>query len=161
MAEQKYYVKGMLSLGSGMMNPSFVEQLGKSADYWAGTAPSADNPKLPGISDVNQAYKKRFGKAMPDLAILGYHGIMCLREALEIAGSDDPNKLRQAYLKMNVPPGQKGNHNHYAWRFDETGQNPEAQVMISQIINGELETIWPFDYAEADFIFPIPPWEKR
>lgn len=161
MAEKRYYVKGIISAGSGMMSPNFVKQLGKSAEYWVGSAPSATNPKLPGISQVNDAYQKRFGHGMPDLAVLGYHGIMCLREALEMAGSDDPDKLRQAYLRMNVPPGQKENHNHYPWRFDETGQNPDAHSMISQIIDGKLRTVWPFDYGERDFIFPIPPWEKR
>jgi branched-chain amino acid transport system substrate-binding protein len=161
MAEKRYYVKNIISLGSGMMSPAFVKQLGKTAEYWVGSAPSATNPKLPGISQVSEAYQKRFGHPMPDLAVLGYHGVMCLREALEIAGTDDPDKVRAAYSKMNVPPGQKGNHNHYPWKFDETGQNPEAHSMVSQIINGKLTTVWPFDYAEKDFVYPIPPWEKR
>ena len=161
MAEKRYYAKGILSPGSGMMSPNFVKQLGKTADYWVGSAPSATNPKLPGILQVNEAYQKRFGHGMPDLAILGYHGVMCLRVALEMAGSDDPDKLREAFLKMNVPPGQKENHNHYPWKFDETGQNPEGHSMVSQIIDGKLKTVWPFDYAERDFIYPIPPWEKR
>ena len=161
MAEKRYYVKSIISVGSGMMSPNFVKQLGKSAEYWVGSAPSATNPKLPGITQVNEAYLKRFGHGMPDLAVLGYHGIMCLREALEMAGSDDPDKLRQAYLKMNVPSGQKENHNHYPWKFDETGQNPSAHSMVSQIVDGKLKTVWPFDYAERDFVYPIPPWEKR
>jgi branched-chain amino acid transport system substrate-binding protein len=161
MAEKRYYVKSIISVGSGMMSPSFVTQLGKSAEYWVGSTPRANHPKLPGISQVNDAYQKRFGHAMPDLAVLGYHGVMCLREALEMAGTDDPDKVRQAYGKMYVPPGQKENHNHYPWKFDETGQNPEAHCMVSQIIDGKLRTVWPFDYAERDFVSPIPPWEKR
>jgi len=161
MAEKRYYVKSIISPGSGMMSPSFVKQLGKAAEYWVGSAPRATHPKLPGILQVSEAYQKRFGHPMPDLSVLGYHGVMCMREALEIAGSDDPDKVRQAYSKMNVPPGQKGNHNHYPWRFDETGQNPEAHCMVSQIIDGKLLTVWPFDYAERDFVYPIPLWEKR
>jgi len=161
MAEKRYYVKSIISPGSGMMSPSFVKQLGKAAEYWVGSAPRATHPKLPGILQVSEAYQKRFGHPMPDLAVLGYHGVMCLREALEMAGSDDPDKVRQAYAKMYVPSGQKGNHNHYPWRFDETGQNPEAHCMVSQIIDGKLMTVWPLDYAERDFVYPIPPWEKR
>jgi len=161
MAEKRYYVKSIISVGSGMMSPSFVTQLGKAAEYWVGSAPRATHPKLPGISQVNEAYQKRFGHGMPDLAMLGYHGVMCLRVALEMAGTDDPDKVRQAYSKMYVPPGQQENHNHYPWKFDETGQNPEAHCMVSQIVDGKLTTVWPLDYAEKDFVYPIPPWEKR
>jgi branched-chain amino acid transport system substrate-binding protein len=161
MAEKRYHVKSIISVGSGMMSPSFVAQLGKAAEYWVGSTPKATHPKLPGINLVNEAYLKRFGHPMPDLAVLGYHGVMCLREALEMAGTDDPDKVRQSYARMNVPPGQKGNHNHYPWKFDETGQNPAAHCMVSQIIDGKLMTVWPFDYAEKDFVYPIPNWDKR
>jgi len=161
MVEKRYYVKGIISVGSGWNSPAFVKQLGKNAEFWVGGSTSPTNPKLPGALQVNEAYQKRFGQGISEMGILGYHGIMCLREALEIAGSDDPDKVRQGYLKMNVPPGQKENHTHYPWKFDETGQNPEAKLMIGQLINGKVQTVWPFDYAVEDFVFPIPPWEKR
>jgi branched-chain amino acid transport system substrate-binding protein len=161
MAEKKYNVKGIISPGSGWISPVFVKQLGEIAEYWLGTSSGVTCPKLPGMLQLNADYQKRFGKTMPDLASWGYNGVMCLREALEMAGSDDPDKLREAYSKMNVPPGQKENHFHYPWKFDETGQNPAALPLVSQIIEGKVKTVWPFAYSEADFVFPIPPWEKR
>ena len=29
-------------------------------------------------------------------------------------------------------------------RFDQTGQSPEAQLIIMQIIDGKHKTVWPF-----------------
>lgn len=161
MAEKQCNVKGIISPGSGWISPVFVKQLGKVADYWLGSSIGVTNPKLPGMLQLNAEYQKRFGNPMPELGSWGYNGVMCLRAALEMAGSDDPTKVREAYSKMNVPPGERENHFNYPWRFDETGQNPVAVPLVSQIIEGKVKTVWPFDYAEADFVFPIPPWEKR
>ncbi len=42
--------------------------------------------------------------------------------------------------------------NHIA--FDGKGDNPYARATIMQVIKGEPKVVWPFDEAEAEFVFP-------
>ncbi|GBD29637.1 hypothetical protein HRbin32_00729 [bacterium HR32] len=30
-----------------------------------------------------------------------------------------------------------------------------------QILEGEYKVVWPFDVAEAELVWPAPPWDRR
>ena len=46
-------------------------------------------------------------------------------------------------------------------KFDETGQNVGVRAIIVQLQGGKYWTVWPFEGATRDVIFPIPKWSER
>jgi branched-chain amino acid transport system substrate-binding protein len=46
-------------------------------------------------------------------------------------------------------------------QFDATGQNSKGAGIIVQVQDGKYATVWPFDLASKDVIWPMPPWDKR
>jgi branched-chain amino acid transport system substrate-binding protein len=46
-------------------------------------------------------------------------------------------------------------------RFDETGQNTGVRAIIMQLQGGKYYTVWPFEMATRDVLYPIPRWSER
>ena len=46
-------------------------------------------------------------------------------------------------------------------KFDESGQNVGVRAIIMQLQGGKYWTVWPFEMATRDVIFPIPTWSER
>jgi branched-chain amino acid transport system substrate-binding protein len=46
-------------------------------------------------------------------------------------------------------------------KFDESGQNTLVKAIIVQLQAGKYYTVWPFDVATRDVIYPIPAWKDR
>lgn len=103
--------------------------------------------------EVTSAFEDEFGETMRTSAALTYDGVSLIAEAIEIACSADPEKIRDAiadteYMPIVVNDGPV--------KFDETGQNSNATVSVVQVQGGELKSVFPGDIAEAEFVFPAP-----
>jgi branched-chain amino acid transport system substrate-binding protein len=46
-------------------------------------------------------------------------------------------------------------------RFDEKGQNTGVRAILQQIQKGVYATIYPFDLAAADVIYPLPGYKEK
>ena len=46
-------------------------------------------------------------------------------------------------------------------KFDESGQNVGVRAIIMQRQGGQYWTVWPFEMATRDVVFPIPRWAER
>ena len=46
-------------------------------------------------------------------------------------------------------------------KFDDNGQNTLGSGIIVQVQNGKYVTVWPFELASAEVIWPMPAWTKR
>jgi len=81
-----------------------------------------------------------------------------LADAINRAGSTDPEKIRQALLETDMPAEQL----IMPWdgvRFDPaTGQNILASGIIVQIQDQAYHTVWPWHVASRDLIWPMPDW---
>ena len=89
-----------------------------------------------------------------------FTGLFVLADAINRAGSSAPEAIRKALSETNIP----GKHLIMPWegvKFDSTGQNTQGRGIIVQIQNGEFATVWPFDIATKDIIWPMPAWDKR
>jgi hypothetical protein len=42
-----------------------------------------------------------------------------------------------------------------------TGQNDLGTPLIVQWRGGALRTVWPFDVASVDALYPLPRWRER
>jgi branched-chain amino acid transport system substrate-binding protein len=48
-----------------------------------------------------------------------------------------------------------------AVRFDEKGQNTGVRAILQQIQKGAYATIYPFDLASADVVYPLPGYKEK
>jgi branched-chain amino acid transport system substrate-binding protein len=46
-------------------------------------------------------------------------------------------------------------------QFDASGQNTKGAGIIVQVQDGKYATVWPFELASKDVIWPMPAWDKR
>ena len=46
-------------------------------------------------------------------------------------------------------------------RFDEKGQNTGVRAILQQIQKGAYATIYPFDLASADVVYPLPGYKEK
>jgi branched-chain amino acid transport system substrate-binding protein len=109
---------------------------------------------------VNPAYKARAGKDLYDLPVRAFTGITTLVDALNRAGSTEPEAIRVALTKTDIKPADL----LVPWtgvKFDETGQNTGVRAIIVQLQGGRYWTVWPFDVAARDVLYPIPKWSER
>ena len=87
-------------------------------------------------------------------------GFLVLCDAINRAGSTNPEAIREALIKTNIP----GDQLITPWRgmkFDETGQNILVDAIVIQYQGGKAHTVWPFNLAAQEIIYPIPKWSER
>jgi branched-chain amino acid transport system substrate-binding protein len=85
---------------------------------------------------------------------------MTLLDAINRAGSTAPEAVRKALVATNIP----GDQLIMTWdhvKFDETGQNVGVKGIILQMQGGKYHTVYPFDVATKDVLYPIPQWKDR
>ena len=95
--------------GEGWDSPTLVQIAGKSADgsYYANHFSSRDPD--PRVQQFVARYEERY-HAVPDaLAALWYDGMRLMADAIERAGSDNPEKIRNALARTRDFSGVTGN----------------------------------------------------
>ena len=152
----------ILANDAGFSDTEFTRTLGKDADYiisrevWA--LDLAD--KNPLIKKVNDLYHARYKADLNGNSARTFTGLMVLADAINRAGSTDPEAIRKALVATNIP----ANHLIMPWKgvkFDERGQNTEGNGILVQVIDGKYTTVWPFDLAAHDVVWPMPQWNQR
>jgi branched-chain amino acid transport system substrate-binding protein len=146
----------------GPDTPDFTNALGKDANDVFGGAQWSDAVKYkgaPGFYQTSKEYAKAFEATYhhrPD-----YHNAestaTCLayQYALERAGSLDTEKVRDALAKLDVTTF------YGILKFDSRGINVYKPMVVNQIQDGKLVTVWPAGLAEAKPKYPTPPWGSR
>jgi len=158
-----YMPPAILAMDAGYIASEYRDTLGKDGDYvlsrevWALDLAK----KKPMIAKVNEIYKQRFGRDMNGNSARSFTGLMVLADAINRAGSTDAEKIREALEKYSL----SGSKMIMPWRgvaFDpNTHQNTEGRGIIVQLIDGQFHTVWPFELASRDVVWPIPSWAER
>jgi branched-chain amino acid transport system substrate-binding protein len=136
--------------------------LGKNVDgICSRTEFSLDLAKhKPMLTEINELFKKRSGRDFSGTSARAFVGFFVLADAINRAGSTKPEAIREALIKTNMPAEQLIT----PWRgvkFDETGQNILVDAIVIQYQGGKPSTIWPFNLATKEMIYPIPKWSER
>lgn len=167
-AEHEVVVMGMISSGGGHSDPQFIPNTGKNSLYHFDACEWEADLNRPGLKETNAKFKERYGYNISPEAANVYASMYVLKDALERAGSSDPEKLRDALAKTNYTRGQGMLVPYEKISFDEKGQNPQAQlvvVQIRQMPDGSIErcTIYPWAAGRAGYepIYPMPSWKWR
>jgi branched-chain amino acid transport system substrate-binding protein len=152
----------ILANDAGFSDTEFIHTLGKDADYiisrevWSLDLASHN----PLIKSVNDLFMARYKINFTGNSARTFTGLMVLADAINRAGSTEPEAIRQALVATNMP----GNKLIMPWKgvkFDETGQNIYGSGILVQILDGKYVTVWPFDLAAHDVVWPMPKWEQR
>ncbi|BDG62375.1 ABC transporter substrate-binding protein [Caldinitratiruptor microaerophilus] len=154
--------KIILAQDAGFVDSQFLKNLGKDGEYvFSREVWSLDLAKNnPQIAKVNDMYKERFGTDMNGNSARAFTGLLVLADAINRAGSTEPEKIRQALQETRIGPEQL----IMPWKgvqFDEKGQNTLGTGIIVQVQNQKYVTVWPFDLASAEPIVPMPAWSQR
>jgi branched-chain amino acid transport system substrate-binding protein len=161
--ELDYNPPMILAQDAGFVESDFVTGVGKDSDgVMSRSVFSLDlAAKRPQIGRVNELYRKRSGKDLNDNTSRAFTGLMVLAEAINRAGSTDPEAIRKALAATDLKPSQI----IMPWKgvtFDpKTGQNEMGTPLITQWRGGALKVAWPFDLASGELMYPLRKWADR
>ena len=161
--ELNFAPTALIANNAGFNDPDLIKSLGKDADYilsrevWAKDL-SAKKPMIKTVADM---FEKKAGKPMSGDYARSFTGMIVLADAINRAKSTEPAKIQQALLETNIKPKEL----IMPWdgvKFDQkTHQNVLGKGIIVQVQKGERYTVWPFNLATKDVVWPFPKWEKR
>jgi len=161
--ELDYTPQLFIAQNAGYNDPTFRETMGKDAEGIISRSPFSMDmaTKIPIIKDLNELYKKHSGGTdIYDPPIRSFVGALVLMDAINRAGSTDPEKIRQALVDTDMPASQIP----MPWQniqFGPDGQNNGVGTALIQIQDGEYFSIYPFDVAAREVIYPFPKWSER
>jgi branched-chain amino acid transport system substrate-binding protein len=147
MADQDYApTLAWMGFGGNAGDPQFFDAVGKQAEnyftegFWLSSLP------VPGVKEEAAAFQQRFNMEMDEYSAPAYTATYALADALERAGSADPQKLREALSSTNMNVGTKGNLFSFPITFPPDGQTPSHFIFV-QNQNGKRVVVWPEDAA--------------
>jgi branched-chain amino acid transport system substrate-binding protein len=152
----------LLANDAGFNDSEFLKTLGKDGEYvlsrevWA--LDLANKNQL--IKQVNDLYFERYKTNFNGNSARTFTGLMTLANAINRAGSTNPEAIQKALAETNIPADKL----IMPWKgikFDATGQNTLGSGIIVQVQDGKYVTVWPFDLASRDLIWPMPKWDQR
>lgn len=110
--------------------------------------------KRPTVGKVNEMFKARSGKDLNDYTSRQFMGLVLLADAIDRAGSLEGEKIRAALAATDLP----GERTIMPWKrvkFDETGQNNDADPVLLQWTGDKFVTIFPAQVAIAVAKWPM------
>ncbi len=152
----------ILANNAGFTDTDFIKTLGKDADFiitrevWALDL-AARNPL---IKQVNDLYNAKYKINFTGNSSRTFTGLMVMADAINRAGSTDPEAIRKALTETNI----RADNLIMPWKgvkFDATGQNTLGRGILVQIIDGKYNTVWPFNMAAKEVVWPMPKWDQR
>ena len=152
------------SANSGFTDPAYIKSLGTLAEYTYNVVPRYDS-KNPEAIKIAAAFKEKYGVYFDLTATYGYVAVMVIADALERAKSTNSDKILKALQEtditdpsINILP-QKGIK--YGKVGKMTNQNIYADVIVEQILDGELHPVYPPKYATKKPVWPVVKWSDR
>ncbi len=161
--ELEYNLPLVIAQDAGYIESDFVAGVGKDADgIMSRSVFSLDlAAKKPLVARINGMYKAKMNKDLNDNTSRSFTGMIVLLDAINRAGSTDPEAIRKALLATDMKPDQM----IMPWKgvkFDPaTGQNELGTPLMTQWRGGQLKVVWPFELASTDVLYPLPKWADR
>jgi branched-chain amino acid transport system substrate-binding protein len=142
---------------AGFSDPSFVPNVG---DLAQGTLNrSAFDIGKPGTNSfiVNAMFKAKYGRDLDDTSARWMQGFLVLADAINRAGSTDPEKIQSALKATNLNASQLM-IGYNGVKFDDTGQNVLASTFLIQLQGKQYYSVWPDDRATNKLELPMKGW---
>jgi branched-chain amino acid transport system substrate-binding protein len=110
--------------------------------------------KRPMVGTINAMFKDKSGKDLNDFSSRQFMALIVMSDAINRAKSTDGDKIREALVLTDIA----GDKTIMPWKrvkFDETGQNNDADPVLLQYIGGKFVTIFPPQTAVAEAVWPM------
>lgn len=155
-------LKGYISTGGGYLEPDFITSAGNASEYILAGAGWMGDLNIPGLSEVVNRYFEKYGVFMNEHAGLSYTATWLLKEVLELSGKlhadkpFDPDSIRDAFLTIDITSGPAVMNAGGRAKFQVNGDNLYATYVYLQILNGTQRSVWPFERASTQAVWPMP-----
>ncbi len=158
-----YAPKGIIAQGVGFTEGAFLPTVGRDGDYITSREVFSEDLRKtkPLVGQVADLFKRKYGQDLEGQTARAFTALIVLADAINRAGSTRPDAIRRALLATDIPANQlitpwKG------VKFDQrTGQNVLGTGIIVQAFDRKYQTVWPFDLAARDVVWPFPSWSRR
>ena len=163
MKELDYAPRIIIAQNAGFNDATFLETIGADAEGIVSRSPFSMDmaAKIPLIAQLNELYKKHNdGRDIFDPPIRSFVGALVLFDAINRAGSTDPGKIREALRATSFPAGAIP----MPWQdiaFGPDGQNNGVSTALIQVQDGTYYSIYPFEVAAREVLYPFKPWSER
>ena len=138
---------------AGFSDPTFIPNVGDLAQ--GAVNRSAFDIGKPGSNSyvINQMFKAKFNRDLDDTSARWMQGFFVLADAINRAGSTEPDKIQAALKATNLTADQLM-IGYRGVKFDETGQNTLSATYLIQLQGKQYLSVWPEDRATAKFEYP-------
>ena len=143
---------------AGFAIPEFSDWAKSAAEYVVTAALWSPKLNFPGSRRYAEKYKTLYGDYPSYHGASAYAALFVIKNALERAESWTPENIRAALKETDIMTA------FGPVRFEDREGYRNQNFMntfVLQVINGELETIWPVAYTTRKYIYPIPAWGQR
>ncbi|HEY5460582.1 MAG TPA: ABC transporter substrate-binding protein [Deferrimonas sp.] len=160
--EMGFNPKGIMTF-AGYIEPGYLPAVKGDGNYMVVRSTFAlDLAKnKPLVAKVNTLFKKKYGIDMSENAARSFTAPFVIADAINRAKTTEAEAVVKALLSTNIP----GDQVIYPWKgiqFDpQSHQNIHARGILVQIQNQDYVTVWPFESAAANVIWPFPAWKTR
>lgn len=147
----------------GIAYESFIQALGKDADYLYSTCAWHPGITVPGTEEVSESFVNNFQKMFnqqPNTTNMhGYTSakvlIAALQNVLNNGQTLNGENIRQALTRLDLILPMEHLH------FDADGDPANYRHVIVQIQKGRLVVVYPPDRSAGQPIYPMPSWDQR
>jgi branched-chain amino acid transport system substrate-binding protein len=144
---------------TGFSDPSFIPAVSDIAQGVMNRSAWAIGKPGSVTSKINDMYKAKTGRDLDDTSARNMQSFFALADALNRAGSTDPEKIRDALTQTDLKPDQLM-MGYQGVKFDKTGQNILAATYLIQLHGKNYELVWPDKAATAKLQWPMAGWKK-
>jgi len=142
---------------AGFSDPTFIPNVGDLAQ--GAINRSAYDIGKPGSNSyiVNEMFKAKYGRDLDDTSARWMQGFLVLADAINRAGSTEPDKIQAALQATDLKPDQLM-IGYNGVKFDSTGQNTLASTFLIQLQGKQYVSIWPTNLATGRLELPMKGW---
>jgi branched-chain amino acid transport system substrate-binding protein len=155
--QARYSPPGILAFGAGFSAPTVLGAGPDGEDLLTSTSWSRDIAGRSAIAKrVMELYEERYNQPMTDTAAGTFTAVLVLAQAIDNAGSTDPQRMRAALLNLDIPARET----IMPWsgvRFDAASrQNVAANGVIEQRVKQAFQVVFPGELQQAEPQWPRP-----
>jgi branched-chain amino acid transport system substrate-binding protein len=143
---------------AGFALPEFITNASDASKYVVTSSLWSPRVNYPGAKEFAAKFQERFKEEPPYHGAEAYATTYVVADTLRRAKSLDPQDIREALAATDMMT-VFGPVKFVA--FDNYTNQNRLSTLVLQVINGVHETVWPKEFASANYVYPIPAWDKR
>jgi branched-chain amino acid transport system substrate-binding protein len=143
---------------AGFSDPTFIPNVGDLAQGAINRSAFDIGKQGSNSYIVNQMFKAKYGRDLDDTSARWMQGFFVLADAINRAGSTEPEKIQAALQATDLKPDQLI-IGYNGVKFDATGQNTLASTFLIQLQGKQYVSVWPQDSATGKLDLPMKGWK--